>query len=67
MVPVGDLQDLVAVSAQQAVMGDAVGMNALGDLGEQRCFLQRPPCPGHSRLGVDDDIVDVDLPGVDQR
>ena len=49
-----------------AVMGDAVGVHAFGDLAEQHGFLGRPPRPGDARFGVDDDVGAVDTSVLDQ-
>ena len=50
-----------------AVMADAIGMDALGDFREQHFLSGRPARPGHTGLGVDDDLVGIDGPDFKQR
>ena len=49
------------------MLGDVVGVIALGDLGVQHPLLGRAPGAGDAGGEVDDDLVRVDHPGPEQR
>ena len=48
-------------------MAYAIGMKALRDFGKQHALPGSPPCSGHARLGVDDNLVEFDRLVLDQR
>mmetsp|Transcript_45096 Transcript_45096/g.141231 ORF Transcript_45096/g.141231 Transcript_45096/m.141231 type:complete len:353 (+) Transcript_45096:196-1254(+) len=50
-----------------AVGGDAVGVNAVGNLAEERALLGGTPRPGGAAFRVDDDIIRLDEALLEQR
>ena len=63
----GGLGELLVELGEVAVLGDVVGVVALGDLGVERALLRRAAGAGDAGGEVDDDVVGVDDAGLEQR
>ena len=59
--------DLLLDLRRVPVLRHRIGREPLARLGEERVLLQTAPGAGDARFGVDDDVADIDQPGLRDR
>ena len=65
--PPGRQRKLLIELGHVPVMADAIGVEAFRHFREQHRLFGRASRAGHAGLGVDDDLVELDRLGLDQR